>query len=276
MAEAAHDKLAQLESEIKSNLTTPRPDTLSFLTGAVARLREIPFSIEPERRVECLLNIVQQFYHQGQSMFDGVEPAALAVMIAGDLGNAALHRKSLTFQGIILSQTNNPGDALLSLAGALRLAESLDDGAGIAIVWNSLGGAFYDAALYLDARQCYERASALSIDRIDLRHVRSAALANAAMCCLHRHEYTEGIEKVLEAIASMPAPDSPPLLLARVLAEGTYTRLLLATGNIKGASERVQLSKEFAAAARSVRADISAACSEGLVEVYSGLADIGL
>ena len=56
-------------------------------------------------------------------MFSGVEPAALAVMLAGDVGNAALRRKSLTFQGIILSTTNNPGDALLSLAEGLRLAE---------------------------------------------------------------------------------------------------------------------------------------------------------
>ena len=65
--------------------------------------RTIPFSIEPARRVECLLSIAQQFYHQGQSVFSGVEPAALAVMVAADLGDAALHRKSLTFQGIILS-----------------------------------------------------------------------------------------------------------------------------------------------------------------------------
>ena len=60
-------------------------------------------------------------------------------MLAGDVGNAALRRKSLTFQGIILSTTNNPGDALLSLAEALRLAEDLGDPVGIASVWNSLG-----------------------------------------------------------------------------------------------------------------------------------------
>ena len=60
----------------------PAPDTLAFLNEALARLREIPFSFEPARRIECLLSIAQQFYHQGQNVFSGVEPAALAVMLA--------------------------------------------------------------------------------------------------------------------------------------------------------------------------------------------------
>jgi putative two-component system response regulator len=276
MTQAAPDKLAQLESELKSNLVSPRPDTLSFLNDALVRLREIPFSVEPVRRIDCLLSVAQQFYHQGQSVFSGVEPAALAVMLAADLGNGLLHRKSLTFQGIILSQTNNPGDALLSLAEALRLAENLHDRVGVAVVWNSLGAAFYEAALYSDARECYERASALSASGVELQHIHSAALANAAICCLHMGAHREGIETIRNAIASMPSSRSPAELLVRVLAEGTFTRLLLATGSLKEASERAQLAKEFAAGAKSVRADISAACSEGLVEVYSGLGDVGL
>ncbi len=275
MTKAARDSLARLDSEIKANLTVPRGDTLGFLADALSRLREIPFSIDPASRVGCLLSIAQQYCHQGQQVFSGVEPAALAVMVSNDLGDAALRRKALTFQGIILSQTNNPGDALLSLEEALRLAEGLRDSAGVAIVWNSLGGAFYDAALYLDARQCYERASLIA-GGIDLRYVYSAALTNAATCCLHTREYAEGIEKIRAAISSMPVPDSPSLALARVLAEGTFTRLLLATGSVNEASMRAQLAKEFAARAKSVQADISASCSEGLVEVYSGLGDVGL
>jgi len=275
MTKAADQALAELDSEIKANLAAPRADTPTFLADALIRLREIPFSIDPARRVECLLGIAQQYCHQGQHVFSGVEPAALAVMIATDLGEPALRRKSLTFQGIILSQTNNPGDALLALQEALELAESLNDSAGVAIVWNSLGGAFYDAALYLDARQCYERAALLAAG-IHLQYVHSAALTNAATCCLHTREYDEGIEKILAAISAMPAPESPSLALARVLAEGTFTRLLLATGSVKEAAVRARLAKEFASKARAIQADISAACSEGLVEVYSGLGDMGL
>jgi len=276
MNNGAENELLRLEGEIKSNLTCPRSDTLEFLHDALSKLREIPFSVQPARRIECLLSVAQQFYHQGQSAFSGVEPAALAVMLAADLGESALHRKALTFQGIILSQTSNPGDALLSLAEALRLAEALNDETGVAFVWNSLGAAFYEAALYVDARECYERASTLSADSERLVNLHAWAVANAALCCLHLHQYAEGTSRIRTAIALMPAPVSPGDLLARVQAEGTFVRLLLLNGNIKQASERAHLAKQFAANASSVRADISAACSEGLVEVYSGMGDVGL
>ncbi|MEP6609216.1 MAG: HD domain-containing phosphohydrolase [Burkholderiaceae bacterium] len=275
MVESAQDQLLHLEAELKGNLISPRADTAVFLEGALARLRDIPFSTDPARRVECLLNIAQQFYHQGQGAFRAVEPAAVAVMVANDLGNAALLRKALTFQGIILSQTNNPGDALLSLSEALRLSEELQDDTAIATVWNGLGTAFYAAAMYLDALECLDRAAVLASSPA-LRNVRSAALANAALCCLHTHAYEEGIDKIRMAISLMPNPDSPSQLLARVFAEGTFTRLLLATGRVQEASARAALAKEFASLAKSVRSDVSAACSEALVEVFSGLADVGL
>ncbi|MGZ9074815.1 MAG: HD domain-containing phosphohydrolase, partial [Burkholderiaceae bacterium] len=276
MSQADVQRLLAIESELKANLGSPRPDTLVFLNDAMARLREISFQVEPARRVECLLSIAQQFYHQGQSVFSGVEPAALAVMLASDTGDRSLQRKSLTFQGIILSQTNNPGDALLSLAEALRLAEELRDTLSIASVWNALGAAFYEAALYVDARQCYERAHFLAAEDENLRYVAAVSLSNAAICCLHVNALRDGIERIAKAIALMPAPSSPAQLLVRVFAEGTFIRLLLLSGTIQQAAERVHLAKRFAAEAKSVRADISAACSEGLVEVYSGIGDIGL
>ncbi len=276
MTEAAQSKLLEIERRLNSNLVSPRPETLAVLGEALAALREIPFSFEPARRIECLLSIAQQFYHQGQSVFNGVEPAALAVMLASELDNPALYRKSLTFQGIILSQTNNPGDALLSLADALRLAEKLQDTMATASVWNALGAALYEAALYSDARECYERAHSLSGTRADLRQLASIALANAAICCLHMGAHRDGIKRISEAVVLMPTPTSPAQLLVRVFAEGTYVRLLLLSGDIRQAGERAVLAKQFAAEAKSVRADISAACSEGLVEVYSGMGDVGL
>ena len=276
MNEVAQQRLLDIESELSANLASPRSDTLAFLNDVTARLREIPFQVEPARRIECLLSIAQQFYHQGQSVFSGVEPAALAVMLAADAGNPALRRKSLTFQGIILSTTNNPGDALLSLAEGLRLAEDLSDPVGIASVWNGLGMAFYEAALYADARQCYERAHSIAGEHDNLRYIAAVSLSNAAMCCLHVNALQEGIERISKAIATMPAPSSPAHLLARVFAEGTYIRLLLLSGSVQKAAERVQLAKRFATETKSVRADISAACSEGLLEVYSGIGDIGL
>jgi putative two-component system response regulator len=89
-------------------------------------------------------------------------------------------------------------------------------------------------------------------------------------------EYEAGLNSIRDAVGLKHTPDTLGEMLNRVFAEGTYTRLLLAIGRVAEASERAQIAREFAAKAKSVRADISAACSEGLVEVYSGLGDVGL
>lgn len=277
MTDQTHDDdLQVIEREVKANLASPRADTVAFLNDALKRLRFIPFRVDPLRRVNCLIDIASQFYHQGQNTFNGVEPAALAVMLARDSQDRALLRKALNAQAAILISTSNPGDALASLSEALEIAEEIGDQVGKVAVWSNLGTAFYEAALYADARDCYERATRISTGQPALRSLRSMALANVALCCLHMQEYEAGLNSIRDAIALRHTPDTPNEMLARVFAEGTFTRLLLALGRVPEASERAQIAKELAAQAKSVRADVSASCSEGLVEVYSGLADTGL
>ena len=276
MSEHAQENLEALEREIKANLASPCAETVTVLRDALRRLRFIPFTVDPLRRINCLIDIASQFYHQGQSTFDGVEPAALAVMLARDANERALLRKALTVQAVILLSTNNPGDSLTALSEALEIAEASDDPIGKVAVWNNLGAAFYEAALYADARDCSERATRLTTGLAQLRPLKVVALANVAHCCLHMQEYEAGLDSIRDAISLKHTPDTPAEVLNRVFAEGTYTRLLLATGRVAEASERAQIARELATRAKSVRADISAACSEGLVEVYSGLGDVGL
>lgn len=270
------EELEVLESEIKASLTAPRADTLQFLGDALKRLRTIPFNVEPIKRINCLLDIASLFYHQGQSTFSAVEPVALAVMLSRDAGDKALLRKALTIQGVILQATNNPGDAIAALSEALEIAEEIADDTGRAVVWNNLGGAFYEAALYGDARDCWERAVQLATGSSQLRAFKAIALSNVALTCLHMQEFSTGLEHIRDSLSLTPIPASVSEMLTRVVAEGTHTRLLLALGRVAEASERAQIAKELAVKAKSVRADVSAACSEGLVEVYSGLADHGL
>lgn len=276
MADSSTQELDELEQHVKANLATPRQDTIAFLNDALKRLRQIPFDRDPSRRVNCLLDIAWQFYLQGQSTFSGVEPAAIAVMLARDVADRSMLRRALSVQAVILYSTNNPGDALTALSEALEIAETLDDEIGKTAVWNNLGSAFYEAALYADARDCYERATRLATGAPSLRSLKAMALANVAMCCLHMQEYEAGLNSIRDAIALRNVAETPTDMLARVFTEGTYTRLLLAVGRVPEASERAQIAKDVAAKTKSVRADVSAACSEGLVEVYSGHGDIGL
>jgi putative two-component system response regulator len=276
MINQPHQELEVLEREIKTKLASPSADTSAFLNDALKRLRVIPFNVDPKRRINCLIDIAFHFYHVGQNTFSGVEPAALAVMLARDQGDRSLLRKALTTQSIVLCATNNPGDAITVLSEALEIAEELDDSVGRVAVWNNLGGAFYEAALYADAKDCYQRATRLATAAPALRAFKAVALANVALCCLHMEESEEGLTSIREALALKHAPDTPAEMLTRVFAEGTHTRLLLALGRVADAAERAQIAKELAEKAKSVRADISASCSEGLVEVYSGRCDVGL
>jgi putative two-component system response regulator len=276
MSALPNEELKFLEREIKANLAAPNAETVAFLNDALKRLRSIPFSVDPKRRVNCLIDIASQFYHQGQSTFNGVEPAALAVMVARDVNDRALLRKALTVQAVILYSTNNPGDALTALAEALEIAEEISDDHGKIAVWVNLGTAFYEAALYADAKDCAERATRLATGVAPLLPLKAVALGNVALYCTHMQEYEQGLQAIRDSIALRHAPGNPAEILTRVFAEGTYTRLLLALGRVAEASERAQIAKELAPKAKSVRADISAACSEGLVEVYSGLGDVGL
>ena len=117
---------------------SPSAETVAFLKDALKRLRFIPFTVDPERRISCLIDIASQFYHQGQNTFDGVEPAALAVMLARDSSERSLLRKALTVQAVVLLSTNNPGDALTALSEALEVAEASDDQLGKVAVWINL------------------------------------------------------------------------------------------------------------------------------------------
>jgi len=270
------EELEALEREIKANLAAPHADTLTLLSHALKRLREIPLRVDPKRRVNCLIDIASQFYHQGQNTFNGVEPAALAVMLARDSDDRPLLRRALTLQGVILHSTNNPGDSITILAEALEIAEEIGDEVGKVVVWVNLGSAFYEAALYADARDCAERATRLATGSTALRAFKAVALANVALYCMHMQEYEAGLNSVRDALGLGHTPEKPAEILVRVITEGVYTRLLLALGRLGEASERAQIARELSPRAKSVRADISAACSEGLVEVYSGLGDVGL
>lgn len=183
--------LEALEGELQANSSSPKPETISFLDDALKRLRSIPFSVDPKRRVNCLIDIAAQFYHQGENALGGVEPAALAVILAIDSGDDALIRRALTVQAVILIATNNPGDAT-ALAKSLEIAERIGDEIGKGAVWINLGTAFYEVALYADARNCGERANQVATETPSLRAVKAVALANVALYCMHMRDYEGG------------------------------------------------------------------------------------
>ena len=101
----------------------------------------------------------------------------------------------------MLFSTNNPGDAITALSEALEIAESINDEVGKVAVWINLGTAFYEAALYADARDCAERATRLRYGfSLHLRQWKAVALANVALYCMHMEEYEAGLDSIRDAI----------------------------------------------------------------------------
>jgi putative two-component system response regulator len=272
-------RLDELEQELKQAIAAPPADLPAFLDAWLARLRTVPISASPTRRIALLIDAAAQYYLHGQRVFNAVEPIALAVMLAEQEGEQAQLRRALSIQGLILTATRNTPDALRSLLQALELAERIEDVKGVAAAWVNIAVTFFDATLYNDARVCYERgaATASSIEDPALGvYLKCRALYGAAQCDLYLHEYLPGVEACDLALQLVEDPKDREQEQLRALIEGTYAQLLLALHRIEDAAVHAAVAREMAAKSGAARAKISAATVSGLVEVYRGNVDVGI
>jgi len=275
-----HDgRLDSLEQELRHNIAAPPADLPTFLDDWFRRLRNIPFSVEPQRRVVLLIDAASQYYLHGLKVFNAVEPIALAVMLAEQSDDHARLRRALSIQGLILTATRNTPDALRSLMRALDLAEQMSDQTGIAAAWVNIAITFFDATLYTDARLSFQRAgelaASLPYDRT-IAALRARALHGAAVCDLYLHEYLKGIDACKSAADLLREPQDREQELVRALIESTYAQLLLALNRVDDANVHAMKAREMAASSGAARAKIAAATVSGLVEVYKGNVDVGI
>jgi putative two-component system response regulator len=272
-------RLDELGAELSAAIAAPPADLPAFLDDWLKRLRSVPFTVEPRRRVSLLVEVAGQYYLHGQRLFNAVEPIALAVMLAEQEGEQALLRRALSIQGLILSATRNTPDALSSLLRALDIAEAGRDNLGIAAVWGNIATALLEATLYSDARLTFERANAMAIaisDEAPRLALQLRALHGAAACSLYLHEYVAGLDACEEAVALIQEPKDREQEQVRALVESTYTQLLLAVNRTEEAAAHAAVAREVAQRSGAARARISAATVSGLVEVYRGNVDVGI
>jgi putative two-component system response regulator len=272
-------QLDALEQEFRTATASLSADLPLFLDDWLRRLRVVPFGVSVKRRVRLLTDAAIQYHMHGQRVFNAVEPIALAVMLAEQDGDRSQLRRALSIQGLVLTATRNTPDALHSLMRALDLAESLEDQLGIAAAWVNIAVTFLDATLYLDARVCFERATAAA-DAIEDRAQRETqscrALHGASLCALFLHEYLAGIDACQQALVLLSDPKDREQETVRSLIESTYVQLLLALNRITEAVAHAAVAREMAARSGSARAKVSAATVSGLVEVYRGNVDVGI
>jgi putative two-component system response regulator len=273
-AEARH-WLDETSRVLASELARPNAQTPLLFANVHAALKRLPHSVATKSRVKALLSVAQFLYVSGQP-FAGLEPAADAVASARELRDQAELRKALSYHGIILADTGNLPSAIESYAEALEIAQATGDVFGEGNIWNNLGAALIYAAQYAEAIHCFERVIQLAETDARLSNVRLLAYSNIALACLHLEDFAKGLRSAKAAIDAASEPKSPAELLSRVLSESYYTRLLLEVDSLERAKERCELAKRYAKEAKSERAELIAALSEGLYEVHAGMIDVGL
>lgn len=271
----AENLLKVAAAAIRGSLQDGSATAVDLVSGLVAALRRITWDKHAEVRVNALIDAAQYFYVIGQP-FLSIEPVREAVSIAMRAELPSLHRKALTVSGILSADTGNIAQAIESFSSALEIAESLDDTDAKCVVWVNLGVAMLNCAQYRDAIMCFETAIDVAAAKPHLSGYRLTALSNIALCSLHLEDFARGLRAAETAVRESTEPKTAAEMLARVLRENNYVRLLLEVNNIERARERCLIARRYAIASHSARAEIAAALAEGLCEVQSGKADVGL
>ena len=267
--------LSRVALEVNSRIQAGASTSAEYMTTVARAIRSLPGLSHSDLRINCLMDVSQFFYVMGQT-FNAIEPAADAVGLAASANNKSLHRKALTFLGVMYADTGNISRAIESYSLALEIAQALRDHAAECSVWQNLGVALLYSAQYRDAITTFEHVVHLAGGDQQLQSYRVAALSNIALCCLHLEDFARGLKAIETCLMEAQEPHTAAEYVARVLRENNYSRLLLEVDSVEKAGERCQLARKYAVLSKSGRAEIAASLAEGLYEVHAGRVDVGI
>lgn len=269
------DLLNAIAQEVKEQMKAPSPASGDVFLKAQAALSALGGIEHATVRVGTLLDIAQYFYVVG-SPFKAIEPAKCALQLAEASFLKPLIRRSASILGAVYADTGNISSAIECYAHALDILKGLSDPDAECTVWINVGVSLIYAAQYRDAISCFEHAIEISTRTATPVLFRANANANIALCSLHLEDFALGLRAAELSIREVPEPKTASEMLSRVIRENNYARLLLEVNNLEKAAERCEISKRFATLSKSVRAEILASTVEGLCEVHSGRADVGI
>ncbi len=241
-----------------------------LLEATVIRLDSL--SVDKARQLKLMLDAVRFFYINGQSE-RGLNVAEKARNLSLAIADGLSAAVALTLIGVCAADTGNLPKAMEAYADGLSLAQKNGDKVQETKIWINLGAALIYSGLFNEAIGCFSRALEISGDKPEL-----AALIhlNIALCCLNLDEISRGIAAIRKSIDVSAEPADANAILNRVIVENTYTRLLIEIDDFAGAMEHAAIARKYATMSKSPRSDVTASVAEGLAEVFSGQADIGL
>jgi len=206
----------------------------------------------------------------------GLIVATKARNFALSVADAKSTAAALAVLGICAADTGNLPLAMEAYADALSLAQKSNDISREGKVWQNLGSALAYSGLFREANSCFVRALDLSKLSKDLEPFSAGIHTNIALNYLHLDEIGLGLAAIEKSIELSKNLVGAHAMLNRVLAENCFTRLCLEIENFEGARAHATLARSFASQSKSPRAEVAASVAEGLAEVFSGDADVGI
>lgn len=269
------DLLERLAVEIEGRMQTASPHSAEFFSSVAESLVKLKGLAHHAVRIQALLNTAQYFYVLGRP-FEALKPAAAALSLSTEVGDKPLTRRASMTLGAMYADTGNISGAIECYSRALEILAELNDPAAECRVWINAGVALMYAAQYEEAIACFDHAIDLATQNEALYALRASAYANIAVCCLHMEDFSRGLRAAETCIAESEEPTSAAEMLARVIRECTYARLLLEVDNVPKAFEHCETAKHYAALSKSSRAEILTSTIEGLCEIYGRKVDVGI
>ena len=246
------------------------PRLIELLASQLANIR-----VDLPEQLRLMLDAVRFFYISGQA-FTGLPIAQKARSLAVEVADSKATFDALLLVGVCAADTGGLPTAMEAYADALRLVGRIADKVREGRVWQNLGVALMYGGLYTEAINCFERVISQAPDASSAQASMAKAYTNIALCRLNLDEIRAGLVAIERAVALSGEPIDAQSALNRVMMENNYTRLLLEADNYVGAKEHAKLARSYASRTKSPRADIFAAVAEGLAEVFSGQADVGI
>lgn len=274
---ATASKRAELLSEARALIgaalrdgSTSDPRLLEALALQLHSLRE-----DVPEQLKLMLDAGRFFYVSGQA-FRGIPIAQKARSLGLEVGESGLTTDALILIGVCSADSGGLPTAMEAYADALTLAKGSRDLVREGKIWFNLGSALSYSGLNNEALSCFEMALTRIRDVKDLAPLLPGIYTNLAACHLNLDQIRQGLAAIEKAIQLSSEPKDAHSILNRVLAENFYTRLLLEINDFETAREHAKSARYFASQSKTPRADISASVAEGLTEVYSGQADVGI
>ncbi len=260
---------AEISLALKDGVASD-PGRIEVFASQLANLR-----IDVPEQLRLMLDAVRFFYVTGQP-FTGLPIAQKARTLAVETADSKATFDALLLVGVCAADTGGLPTAMEAYADALRLAGGIEDKVREGRVWQNIGVALMYGGLYGEAINCFERVISHALDAPGVRASKAKAYTNIALCRLNLDEIRSGLVAIERALALSDDSTDAQSALNRVIIENNYTRLLLEADNFEGAKEHAKLARQYANKTKSPRADIFAAVAEGLAEVFSGQADVGI